>query len=400
MWPFTRRKPPAVDPLTAEVDLAPLGPFHEAERYLIVWRNGLAKSYGLAVVYQGRRGERVHVVHSPGYDHGGAMETHGEWLGTEVRLRDPKAVALFLAWPLDVSALSNPQDELIRVWFTPNPAGVASPAQTILMSEDPDGRPQVDNVFTKPGDCLYQDMHYGHPRQSPEHWAEILGCPIPTFTAVEWVTAADQVDPDRVQRAAVEQAAQDAFDGQVAFMKELGLYGESPADPTPQEQYELPEPSEAQRNRLMSRWAHQPDAATAQVSSFSIGGANLGHPVHPAPVVSIDLPTEALEQLPIDLATFQGPETAPPPQRRIRLWDETLLTVEMTGQWRLIVYLEHELLPPWWFTAAAADIVDRPHGVVILRVSAEPALNLTDPTDLLELGDGVGLAHLEDCRSL
>lgn len=56
MWPFTRRKPPAVDPLTAEVDLAPLGPFHEAERYLIVWRNGLAKSYGLAVVYQGRRG--------------------------------------------------------------------------------------------------------------------------------------------------------------------------------------------------------------------------------------------------------------------------------------------------------------------------------------------------------
>lgn len=183
-------------------------------------------------------------------------------------------------------------------------------------------------------------------------------------------------------------------------MKELGLYGEGPAGPTSQEQYELPEPSEAQRNRLMSRWAQEPDAATAQVSSFSIGGANIGHPVHPAPVVSIDLPTEALEQLPIDLATFQGPETAPPPQRRIRLWDETLLTVEMTGQWRLIVYLEHELLPDWWFTAAAADIVDRPHGVVILRVSAESALNLTEPTDLLELGDGVGLAHLEDCRSL
>ena len=148
MWPFTRRKNPTTDPLTFEVDLGPLGPFHEVDMYLLVWRNALAQSYGLTVVYEGRRGDRVHVVHSPGYEHGGAMETHGEWLGTEVRRRDPAAVALFLVWPAETSSFNSPEAELIRVWFTLNPTGTASPSQTILMSEGNDG-PVLDNVFAE-----------------------------------------------------------------------------------------------------------------------------------------------------------------------------------------------------------------------------------------------------------
>lgn len=395
MWPFTRRKNPAPDPLTFEVDLGPLGPFHEVDRYLLVWRNALAQSYGLTVVYEGRRGGRVHVVHSPGYDHGGAMETHGEWLGTEVRRRDPAAVALFLVWPVETSPFNRPEAELIRVWFTSNPTGTASPSRTILMSEGDDG-PEIDNVFTKSGDCLYADMHYGHPRQSPAYWSAVLGCPIMTFTPAEWAEAADQVDPGRAQRASVEKASEDAMAGQIAFMKEHGLFGDEPA-PAPDE---IAQPSPAQRDRLMSRWAQEPDAATAQVASFYIAGANLGHPTHPAPVVGFDLPPNALEQLPIDLADFKGSDTPPPAGRRIRLWDETLLTVEETGRWRLIVYLEKDLLPQWWFDAAAEDGSDRPHGVITLRVADEPSASVLTPTNLNELGDVVGLAHLEDCRSL
>ncbi len=213
MWPFPKREQPAVDQLTLEVDLGPLGPFHETERYLLVWRNGLAQSNGLTVVYEGRHGDRVHVVHSPGYDHGAGMETHGEWVGTEVRRRDPSAVALFLVWPRDLSAIGDPKAELIRVWFTPNPAGVASPTRTILMSDGEDGPPLVENIFTKPAECLYEDMRYGHPRRSPDFWADVLGCPVPTFTTAEWVGAADHVDPGRVQRAGVEKAEQDDFEG-------------------------------------------------------------------------------------------------------------------------------------------------------------------------------------------
>ena len=397
MWPFPKRKQSAVDQLTLEVDLGPLGPFHETERYLLVWRNGLAQSYGLTVVYEGRHGDRIHVVHSPGYDHGAGMETHGEWVGTEVRRRDPSAVALFLVWPRDLSAIGDPKAELIRVWFTPNPAGVASPTRTILMSDGEDGPPLVENIFTKPAECLYEDMRYGHPRRSPDFWADVLGCPVPTFTTAEWVGAADHVDPGRVQRAAVEKAEQGAFDGQIAFLKEHGIYGGTPAPPPDRE---ITQPPQAQRERLVSRWSQEPDAATAQVNSVSIGGANIGHHLHPAPVVSLDLPPEALEQVPIELAEFHGPDTPPPAGRRIRLWDETLLTVEEIGRWRLIVYLEEDLLPSWWFTAAAATGQDRPHGVVALRFATDPAPAQDGPTDLHALGDVIGLAHIEDCRSL
>lgn len=395
MWPFTRRKNPTTDPLTFEVDLGPLGPFHEVDMYLLVWRNALAQSYGLTVVYEGRRGDRVHVVHSPGYEHGGAMETHGEWLGTEVRRRDPAAVALFLVWPAETSSFNSPEAELIRVWFTLNPTGTASPSQTILMSEGNDG-PVLDNVFTKPGECLYDDMHYGHPRQGPAYWSKVLGCPVTTFTPAEWAAAADQVDPGRAQRADVEQASADAMADQIAFLKEHGLYGDEPAPASD----EIAQPSPAQRDRLMSRWAQEPDADTAQASSFSIGGANLGHPTHPAPVVGFDLPPEALEQLPIDLTDFKGPDTPPPAGRRIRLWDETLLTVEEPGRWRLIAYLERDLLPQWWFDAAAEDGSDAPHGVIILRIAAEPTASAPTSIDLNELDAAVSLAHLEDCRDI
>lgn len=392
MWPFTKRKKLATDLLTLEVDLGPLGPFHEVERYLLVWRNSLAQSYGLAVVYEGRRGERVHVVHSPGYSHGGAMETHGEWLGTEVRRRDPAAVALFLVWPVDASSFNGPEAELIRVWFTPNPAGVASSSRTILMSEGDDG-PELVNVFTKPGDCLYAGMQYGHPRQSPDYWSAVLGCSITTFSTAEWAAAADQVDPGRAQRAAVEQASEDAMADFTAVMKEHGVYG----DETAPAQDEIAQLSPAQLDRLNSRWAQEPDAAAFLVPSFSLGGANIGYP---APLVGFDVPPDALEQLPIDLADFKGLDSPPPAGRRIRLWDETLLTVEETGRWRLIVYLEEGLLPQWWFDAAAQNGSDSPHGVVTLRIATEPSVSVPAPTDLNELVDFVGLAHLEDCRSM
>lgn len=205
MWPFTRSSKAPVNPLTEDVDLARLAPFREVERYLLVWRNAMAHSYGLAVVYECRTGERVHVVHSPGYDHGGAMETHGEWLATEVRKRDDAAAAIFLVWPRQETFSGTTEVELIRVWFAPNPSGAASPRKVVLMGERENGSPRVDNVFAKSTECLYQDIVFGSPRQGPEHWAQVLGCAIPTYTEAEWVAAADLVDSGRVQRASVEK---------------------------------------------------------------------------------------------------------------------------------------------------------------------------------------------------
>lgn len=398
MWPFTKRNKPTADPLTQDVDLAQLAPFREVERYLVVWPNSLAQSYALAIVYEARRGERVHIVHSPGYQHGGAMETHCEWLGTTIRQRDPAAVGLFIVWPRESGPFPEKGSQLIRVWFTPNESGVGSPRQTFLMSEDAEGNPQIDNVFTKPAVCFYDNTVFDHPRLGPDHWAKVLGCPIDTFSEDEWVIAADQVDPGRVQRAAVEQGSQDAYDAQMAWMKEMGVYGDEPeSDPQLEEQLE---PSEELKDRLRRCWSREPADFTGQVGGYAIGGANVGNPHHPGPVVSLFLPEDSRHELPIDLGDFRGVDVDPPVHRRIRLWADNLLTVEHGDQWRLIVFTGADFFPPWWFDAAGAPASERPHGVVTVRFADEPAVVDGEPQDLVDLGDAVGLAHLEDCRSL
>lgn len=410
MWPFSRRSKAPVDHLTYEVDLSKLGPFREVDRYLLVWPNALSQSYGLCLVYEGRRRSRVHVVHSPGYTHGGSMENFGEWVGTAVRRRDPGAVALFLSWPPDRATVGEQKDELIRVWFDLNPSGVASRGRTVLMSEAADGGTQVDNVFVKSAECLYQDMSYGHPRQSPEHWANVLGCPVPTFTEAAWVAAADEVDPGGVQRRAVEEATASAMDGQIAWMKEMGVYGDEPgenpggehrdADLLEEPTEHMAGPSPAQRERLERYWSEEPETPTVLGGGCGIGGANIGNPHHPAPVVTLLLPSEITDEIPLDLSTFEGPDAPPPANRRVRLWDETLLTVEEVGRWRIVLYMDDELLPPWWFDAASAQPEERPAAILALSIGSDPATLSTEPTSLGDLGDAVGLAHLEDRRDL
>lgn len=402
MWPFSQRSKTPFDHLTHEVELAGRGPFHEVERYLIVWPDALAQSYGLAIVYQGRKRNRVHVVHSPGYKHSGSMENFGEWIATAVRLRDPNAAALFLSWPPDRSAGQMQKPELMRVWFALNPSGIAARSKTVLMSEAADGATELDNVFTKSGECLYKDMTYGHPRHSPDYWANILGCPIPTFTGEAWVAAADEVDPGGVQRRAVEVATEDALKGQIAWMKEMGVYGDEQGgeDPLDDVAAEPAEPSPAQRARLERCWAKEPDAVTVLVGNYGLGGANNGNPHHSAPVVTLFLTPDALAEMPLDPADFKGTEETPPQGRRIRLWDETLLSVEEVGRWRFVVYMDENFFPPWWFEAASAPLSERPYAVLALNLrEAGPQLDGV-PQNLLDLGELVGLAHLEDCRSL
>lgn len=392
MWPFGKRSKVIGDPLTQEVDLSRLAPFREVGRYLLVWTDGLGQSYGLVVVYEGARGERVHVVHSPGHDYGGTMETHAEWLATAVTQHDPDAVAIFLVWPTG-GGFSRTEPELIRVWFDPNPSGVASSRQTILLGDAPDGSLQVDNVFAKQGQCRYAGTVFG-PRNSPQWWSEVLGCEIVTFTQQGWEDAADQVDPDRRQRAAVERVKKQAYDDQIAWMKEMGLYGEE----APQASAEPLAPSPAQQDRVLEVWAAEPDAATFQVGSYMFGGANLGGVV--TPVVGLVLPTQARDELPLSVEDFTGIDQTPPHNRRVRLWDETLLTVEEVGSWRAVVFFEEDLLPSWFFDAAAAPPEENP-GCVVALVFQDGKVEREDgPMDVLEIGDAVGMANLEDRRGL
>src|SRR5690606_6547484 len=97
MWPFRRRQR---DPLLDNQDLEASAPFHEAERYLLVYPVAVGLNYVMVVVYEADTGERVHVAHSPGGGlRGGGMYNFVEWIATGVRRRDPHAAALLTSWP-------------------------------------------------------------------------------------------------------------------------------------------------------------------------------------------------------------------------------------------------------------------------------------------------------------
>lgn len=218
MWPFTRRGRAgcARDLLTEDVDLAEFAPFAEAERYLLVFPVGVGLNYVLVVVYQARSGERVHAAHAPGdLRRGGGMENFIEWIATDVRRRDPQAIALLTSWAADRSRGS---DELMRSHFAASATGRDSTSRTVLV--DQHGR--VENVLSRDQECLYAAPSF-FPRLSPAEWSEILGVPVRRFTASEWEAAADDVDPDRRIRDAADQESADRHAVHLAFLREMGV---------------------------------------------------------------------------------------------------------------------------------------------------------------------------------
>jgi hypothetical protein len=221
MWRFTWRRRPKLDPLCEDIDLSRLAPFVEAERYLLVYPVAVGVHYGLVVVFEAASGERVHVMHSPGLDHGGGMENFVEWVATAVRVRDPRAVALLTSWPTDKDR-APVDDHLMRHVMGPNPSGVASPSTTVLMSSDGS---VVDNVLTRDRPCPYSGSSFW-PRLSPQEWTQILGTPVTRLSMAEWTAAADLVDPDRATRDAAEREAAGAVAVLEAFLDDVT--GETP----------------------------------------------------------------------------------------------------------------------------------------------------------------------------
>ncbi|MCS3853288.1 hypothetical protein [Tsukamurella ocularis] len=205
------------DLLLAEVDLAKLGPFRESkDRYLVVWRGGVGPQYGLVLRYVGRRGDTVHVVHSSGFKRSGSMENFSEFIGEQIKARDPRAAGVLLSWHTE----ARPEyDELLRVYFEPSETGEESAGRKILVGE---GGAVTD--LARPQANRYGRRVFSQ-RLSPAEWGRILGLPpLQRFSSEEWNRVAEEVDPGRVLRDEVDAASEMAFADQMAFLKEHGLY--------------------------------------------------------------------------------------------------------------------------------------------------------------------------------
>lgn len=215
MWPFRRRQR---DLLLDNQDLEPLGPFSEAERYLLVYPVAVGLNYVMVVVYESTSGERVHVAHSPGSGlRGGGLYNFVEWIGTGIRRRDPRAVALLTSWPPDEERppLVN---EVVRIHFRERTQGAAPVGRTVLVDNEGD----VANVLTREQECFYQAPVFG-PRTSADEWSRILDVTVPRFTTTEWEAAAEEIDPDRSIRDAAERESDHQHRAYKAFLDDMGV---------------------------------------------------------------------------------------------------------------------------------------------------------------------------------
>jgi len=211
-WPTSKW-----DPLTEVIDVAALGPFTEVGRHFITWPSNLVRDAGLAVVYENRQRARVWIVHSFGYELGGSLENGGEFVGTVVRASDPRAVALFLAWPSDIDSDPRGSDIIRRVWFDRSRDRVANVGQTVVLNADY----TIDQVLARPKECYYADMHYA-PSKVAGEWGQLLGCTIERFTADELTQEADRLAAGEL--AKLSAAKDEAWSITEAWMKEQGLW--------------------------------------------------------------------------------------------------------------------------------------------------------------------------------